>query len=192
MLAVSKILPLPGPGLVKPQDQRLGSFVVWFNVAAPPWSKEGHLVGRPACQQLQGLPACVPSLPSSLGLDALRGPPGGGGGSGLLSTPSKFQGQSGLLSAERSISGKLLLPVSILPTPSHPHIPGASQLLSWLTGAGQALQGFRLGGLPSPSRPQSLRPPWPVWGLSPEGSSPASVRCVTAGRPRGPGLCPDA
>ena len=46
MLAVSKILPLPGPGLVKPQDQRLGSFVVWFNVAAPPWSKEGHLVGK--------------------------------------------------------------------------------------------------------------------------------------------------
>lgn len=160
MLAVSKVSPLPGPWLVKPQDQRLGSFVVWFNVTAPPWSKEGHLGGRPACQQLQGRPACVPSSPSGLGLDALRGPRGGGGGSGLLSTPSKFQGQSGLLSAERSISGKLLLPVSILPTPPHPHVPGASQLLSWLTGAGQALQGFRRGGLPSPSR---LRPPWPDW-----------------------------
>lgn len=68
------------PWLVKPQDQRLGSFVVWFNVTAPLGAKKATW-GRPACQQLQGRPACVPRRPSGLG--PCPEPRGGGGGSGL-------------------------------------------------------------------------------------------------------------
>lgn len=100
-----------------------------------------------------------------------------GWGWGLLSTPSKFQSQSGLLSAEHLKQDTLTCEHLAHATPN-PHVPGAFQLPSWLTGAGQALQAFSLDGLPSPSRRQGL--PRPVRAtpapLSKERLQPA--RCV--------------
>lgn len=143
---------------MKPQNQRLGSFVVWFNVTAPPWGKEGHLGGT-FLLTAPGSP-CVPSSPSGLGLGALHGTRGGG--RGLLSTPSKFQSQSGLLSAEHLKQDTLTCEHLAHATPT-PMFLELSSSRPGLLGPDRLSRPSALVACPPQGADRACAPPWPIW-----------------------------